>query len=497
MFSPNCAVPCSLGSGSAVISFKLRTRERARGLDPARLDPRRDARLRPGVPARPKRLSFDWSGVAGAGTLFPDGTYKPYVKLERSHRTIAIPSPIVLDTKPPVITVKHPRLPGDLAGRRRPRRRRPRSVPGERAGARDPARRLAAGRPDLPPAAARGRSSGRASSARRRVRRRPAGTCCTSRRLDVAGNASKPYPFAIVQVRYVVLARPRVTVSPGARFAIRVSTDAPKVRWRLNGRTGVAPRARCTSARRGRRARIGSTCSPAATRRGRWWSSDEPGRRTRRRCRRRRRAGAPAPRRVRRELRIAGLVAWALGCASLAIVPGAARPPPRARGGCGRRSHRSRRAAPGSSLRVPWLLALATLACVPARIPVHVGSTQANLLLPLYAVVAVAALWLSRGSSTARSRSPASSARWPGRSPPSSAGTGSGLLWSQDVRQGAIELLFFVLPFALLAVVLARLPWSRTWVIALFVAARRGGARLRGDRDRPVRVAARSSGTRR
>ena len=31
-------------------------------------------------------------------------------------------------------------------------------------------------------------------------------------------------------------------------------------------------------------------------------------------------------------------------------------------------------------LRLPWLLALATLACVPARIPVHVGSTQANLL---------------------------------------------------------------------------------------------------------------------
>ena len=41
----------------------------------------------------------------------PDGTYKPYVKLERSHRTIAIPSPILLDTKPPVITVKHPIYP--------------------------------------------------------------------------------------------------------------------------------------------------------------------------------------------------------------------------------------------------------------------------------------------------------------------------------------------------------------------------------------------------
>ena len=37
------------------------------------------------------------------------------------------------------------------------------------------------------------------------------------------------------------------------------------------------------------------------------------------------------------------------------------------------------------------------------------------------------------------------------------------------MRQGAITLLFFVLPFGLLAVVLARLPWSRAWVLALYV----------------------------
>ena len=37
------------------------------------------------------------------------------------------------------------------------------------------------------------------------------------------------------------------------------------------------------------------------------------------------------------------------------------------------------------------------------------------------------------------------------------------------MRQGAIELLFFVLPFGLLAVVLARLPWSRAWVLTLYV----------------------------
>jgi hypothetical protein len=46
---------------------------------------------------------------------------------------------------------------------------------------------------------------------------------------------------------------------------------------------------------------------------------------------------------------------------------------------------------------------------------------------------------------------------------------GVSILWSQDVRQGAIELLFFVLPFGLLTVVLARLVWARAWALTLYV----------------------------
>src|SRR5262249_15816143 len=40
---------------------------------------------------------------------------------------------------------------------------------------------------------------------------------------------------------------------------------------------------------------------------------------------------------------------------------------------------------------------------------------------------------------------------------------------TKDVRQGAIELLFFVLPFGLIAVAIARLVWSRVWVLTLYV----------------------------
>jgi O-Antigen ligase len=169
----------------------------------------------------------------------------------------------------------------------------------------------------------------------------------------------------------------------------------------------------------------------------------------------------------RRDLRVAGLAGWAVGCVGLALYLAPSG------------HHRVLAAAAvvglifaavgtWAVLRLPWLLAVATLACVPARFPVHVGSTQANLLLPLYGVVVVAALalaWQLYGDDLrARELGPLS---WPlallvGWS-------GVSILWTKDVRQGAIELLFFILPFGLLAVVLARLPWSRSWVLALYV----------------------------
>jgi O-antigen ligase len=117
--------------------------------------------------------------------------------------------------------------------------------------------------------------------------------------------------------------------------------------------------------------------------------------------------------------------------------------------------------------RWPWLLALATLALVPARIPVTIGSTQANLLIPLYAVVAAAAAALAwdflAGDERRRELGPvalplAAFVAW----------TGLSIAWSQDVRQGAIELLAFYLPFGLLAVSLSRLDWRARWVVALY-----------------------------
>jgi len=165
--------------------------------------------------------------------------------------------------------------------------------------------------------------------------------------------------------------------------------------------------------------------------------------------------------------RLAGLGAWALGAIVLAVYLAPH----------GHRPLLAGAAVVGLLLvavcayvfhRWPFVLPFAALACVAARIHVHVGSTEANLLVPMYGVVAAAALLLAwelwQGDARARELGPVA---WP-----LAAFVGWGgvsMIWTQDVRQGTIELLFFYLPFGLLAVALARLRWSRMIALGLLV----------------------------
>jgi O-antigen ligase len=168
-----------------------------------------------------------------------------------------------------------------------------------------------------------------------------------------------------------------------------------------------------------------------------------------------------------RAFRIGGLIAWAAGGACLAgyLAPAG--------------HHRVLTAGAVAGLvfaialapvlrRWEWALPALVLACVPVRIPVHVGGTEANLLLPIYAVVAAAALLfvtelvLGEGEGRELGR-----IAWPLGA--LVAWTGVSMLWTDDVRQGAITLLFFFLPFGLIAAMLARLKWNRRWVTWLFI----------------------------
>jgi O-antigen ligase len=167
--------------------------------------------------------------------------------------------------------------------------------------------------------------------------------------------------------------------------------------------------------------------------------------------------------------RLAGLGAWGVGALLLAVylAPKGHRPLLAAAAVLGLAL-----AVAGAALfrRWPWLLPLAALACVPARIHVTVGSTEANLLIPLYGVVGAAALLLGwelvRGPEKRRRSGPELGiVTWPLAG--FVAWSGLSLLWTDDLRQGSIDLLFFYLPFGLLAVALARLPWRRFWVLVL------------------------------
>ena len=186
--------------------------------------------------ARGAQLDLVWDGFTGSGTVEPDGIYMPVVKLLRSHRTIVLPSKIVLDTKPPVITVRHPLYPllsPDGDGRRDSF-----SIPyrlNERAQA---------------ILSIRGRqvelTHSRKLSGQLHWNGKlndkpvlPGRYLLTAAALDEAGNRSKPFPFAIAQVRYLSLGRDRVVVGPGGKFALRVSTDYPSVEWKLRGRSGT------------------------------------------------------------------------------------------------------------------------------------------------------------------------------------------------------------------------------------------------------------------
>ena len=170
---------------------------------------------------------------------------------------------------------------------------------------------------------------------------------------------------------------------------------------------------------------------------------------------------------TRRELRLGGLVAWLVGCAFLAVYVAPS----------GHTAVYGAGAVVGAIgavalaavfRRWPWLIAVLTLACVPARIPVHVGSTDSTLLLPLYAVVGGAAVLLGwelfQGDTRSRELGPLT---WPLAL--LVAWTGLSLSWTEDLHEGAVALIFFWLPFGVLAVSIARLAWSRRWLTFLLL----------------------------
>ncbi len=113
--------------------------------------------------------------------------------------------------------------------------------------------------------------------------------------------------------------------------------------------------------------------------------------------------------------------------------------------------------------REPWLVAFLALATLPVR--VHVLHHQ--LLVPLYIVAAAAGFNLLRELVRGDERS-----REFGRATKPLAlyllWIGLSMLWTLDLRTGAIEVLAFYIPLAIIALSVARLPWDPLRVKILY-----------------------------
>jgi putative inorganic carbon (HCO3(-)) transporter len=125
--------------------------------------------------------------------------------------------------------------------------------------------------------------------------------------------------------------------------------------------------------------------------------------------------------------------------------------------------------------RWPVLLPLAIIGLLPFRIPLESGGESANLLIPLYVVIAAGAL------SQVTSTGPA------GRSAPGSSASvwlprvlaafvvlyALQTFYSEDFSKGLQEVCFFLVPFTLVYALLRDVDWDRrllTWTFALIAA---------------------------
>lgn len=133
--------------------------------------------------------------------------------------------------------------------------------------------------------------------------------------------------------------------------------------------------------------------------------------------------------------------------------------------------------------RRPVLLPVLVLVALPFRVPLDVGGEDANLLLPLYLVIAAGVLavafrqWRPRSGPTAAAAvAPQDSATASGFAswlkPLLAASVvlyALGLFYSDDQSQGLLNLCFFLVPFSFVFVLMLEVEWSRrTLTVALY-----------------------------
>jgi len=235
LFSPTCR--CS--TSKAWVVFSLRRSDRVtisvlNGPDPND----QEVKILLGAVERPAgRLRVVWDGRDDGGRLAPNGNYHVLVHLERERRKIVLPNVVRLDTQPPKITrvalSSHTISPdGDhkkdalhISYRLNERARILLYVDGKLA-ERTRYRAGRSGRFDW-----KGMLDGRLLTGWHNL---------TLRAVDLVGNESPSTAPMPVRVRILNLRPQRIRVAAGKTFRLTISTDRDSVRWRFNGRIGLA-----------------------------------------------------------------------------------------------------------------------------------------------------------------------------------------------------------------------------------------------------------------
>jgi FlgD Ig-like domain len=173
---------------------------------------------------------FTWNGRDDDGTLVPEGSYRPRIKLERTDRTYLLPNPIKLDVTPPRIRVRSvsPRvISPDGDGRS--------DVLHVRYRISEHAHALlyVAGRQAARTKFQRLQDNVNWYGRLDRRRLRPGTYRLELAAVDLAGNESKRVPAGTVRIRYVALPARAFAARPRGTLTVAVSTDAAHVRYVL------------------------------------------------------------------------------------------------------------------------------------------------------------------------------------------------------------------------------------------------------------------------
>ena len=227
---------CGCDTASATISFRLRESD---VLDVTVVDSGDDvvATVVRGERFPAGLVELEFIGRDDDDLVLPEGEYRPRVHLREEKVTTVMPNPMRIDVTPPVVEEweARPRVLSpdgdDRADLLTVRYRL--SEPGQGLLFVDGTRRvrkLFARSEDV--ITWSGRVDGRGFA--------PGTYDLTLGARDPAGNLSAQTDALPLRIRYVTLGRPRVVATAGTRFAIRVSSDAERVRWQLGARSGTA-----------------------------------------------------------------------------------------------------------------------------------------------------------------------------------------------------------------------------------------------------------------